>query len=333
MICLRPRSNPAGKAFPCGNCTNCRINLQKVWASRILLESYFHPQSTFITLTYNDEHVPTVDGVPQLWKPDVTRFIEKFRYLTREIKPPRYFFVGEYGAETWRPHYHAILFGHGLECETYVHQAWTDKDGEPIGFHQLGELTYDRAMYTAQYCMKKMTREGDPWLKGRLPEFSRPSKGIGLPAVGWLADTLGKSSLIQENEGFQLTGDELLIDNPRYGPALRLMGDVFNVVRIEGKMMPLGRYMRRKLRLALGLPECPRARAVALGRFDLTTGEILEENVPREWGPDQDISQINSPWRKHVEEEARKARSVEVEKRAEKAHRQQGLGLTTGGRI
>lgn len=272
---------------------------QKVWGTRIMLESYFHPYSLFGTLTYDDDHVPMCrDGVPQLHKPDTTRFIERLRYRTRNHMPLRYLVVGEYGSETWRPHYHFILFGHDASIEAEIADSWTDDDGKPMGFHQLGELNFDRALYTAQYCIKKMTRPGDEKLQGRLPEFMRCSTkpGLGEPAVGWLADTMGKR--FHDQDG-----------NIDYGPQLRLLGDVFNTVRIEGRIMPLGRYMRRKLRDALGLSQDPNERAYQLGRYDHGTGEIFDPNLPKEYHPQADLSDINSPWRRYAESQAAKAKA------------------------
>ena len=269
------------------------------------MESYFHPYSTFGTLTYDETHLPSVDGLPVLWKPDIVEFTEKLRYQTRHIKPLRYFIVGEYGTETWRPHYHYILFGlDPVQAEQAMSVAW------PKGFHQVAPLNFDRALYTAQYCLKKMTKPDDEKLQGRMPEFSRMSKGIGSPAIGWLADQMGKRFINERGE---------------YGPALKMQGDVFNTVRIEGRVMPLGRYMRRKLREALGLAEDARERAIQLGRFDHSTGEIYEDNVPKEYHPVADISDIRSPWRNHVEKEAHKAKAALAEAADAKAARQAEL--------
>ncbi len=41
---------------PCGQCQNCRINKQREWTGRILLEAQMYPISSFVTLTYADEH-------------------------------------------------------------------------------------------------------------------------------------------------------------------------------------------------------------------------------------------------------------------------------------
>lgn len=313
MWCLRPRTSH-DKPVPCGNCRFCRVQAQKIWGTRILLESYFYSHCTFGTLTYDDDHVPVADGMQMLWKPDIEAFIQKMRYRTRHHRPLRYFIVGEYGNDTWRPHYHFIFFGLDVfQTEEAVVRAWTDDEGKPIGFHQVSELNFDRALYTAQYCLKKMTKPDDEKLMGRLPEFSRMSKGIGTPAIGWLADAMGK---------------RFINDRGEFGPALKMQGDVFNTVRIEGRVMPLGRFIRRKLREALGLAEDPRERAIQLGRFNHSTGEVYEDNVPKEYHPVADLSDINSPWRRHVEKAASEARAALAEAADAKHYRQKELFRT-----
>lgn len=317
MHCLKPRTVSHDHVIPCGNCRFCRRRAQQVWGTRLLLESYFYPRSVFGTLTYDDDHVPRdADGVEQLHKPDITRFIEKFRYRTKHIRPPRYFIVGEYGDKTWRPHYHYIFFGHGVEIEQIVAASWTDEDDQPIGFHQIAELNFDRALYTARYCTKKLTRAEDERLKGRMPEFQRCSTkpGIGTPAIGWLADAISR-------------GIRGKTENPEdldYGPSLRLIGDVFNTVRIEGRLMPLGLYMRQKLREALGLSNDSRERAIQLGRFD-QNGEILEQEIPSDWSPVADLSDINSPWRRYAEKKASEAKAKIAQARSDKEQRQEHL--------
>lgn len=310
MKCRFPKQHHSG-FYPCGNCKNCRINLQRVWACRIQLESFYHPGSIFVTLTYDDDHVPMdPDGTPILSKPDFISFIEKIRYLTRSDRPLRYFGVGEYGSVTWRPHYHLVLFGLGLEAEPKITLAWSKVAGE--SFTEVAQLNPERSAYIAQYTLKKMTREGDDHLKGRPPEFAKMSTkpGIGFPAIGWLADALGKSSLIE---------------NGRYGPILCSMGDVFTHVRVNGRILPLGRYMRQKLRDNLGLSQDQRERAVQMGRFDADTGELFDEVIPTEFSPSLDINQANTPWRQYEEKQAHILAQARVDKLYDKAERQAQL--------
>lgn len=304
----------------CGRCKSCRLYARKVWAGRILLEAYYHPKSVFITLTYNDDNVPIVDGTPVLRYEDATRFLERLRFRTRSIQPLRYFLVGEYGETTWRPHYHLVVFGHGVEIEPLVNLAWTEAE-EHQGFTQVGPLTYDRALYIANYTVKKMTREGDPWLKGRPPEFARMSlkPGIGVPAIGWLADALGRQQLMEDG---------------KYTPLLKIRGDVFSTVRIQGKIFPLGRYLRTKLRQAMGLSDNPRDRALQLGRFTVD-GEIIEETETHSENhhPYQDLADASTPFYRQQFRALQADREAKAKAIEEKAERQSSLSLTTGGRI
>ena len=311
MHCITPREVAGGSVIPCGNCRFCRRKAQQVWGTRILLESYFYPHSVFGTLTYSDDNVPMYDGVLQLHKPDITTFLEKLRWQTRHMRPLRFFIVGEYGDETWRPHYHFILFGHDISVEPAIKAAWTNKSKQTMGLHQIAPLNFDRALYTARYCLKKMTREGDEKLQGRMPEFSRMSTkpGLGTPAIGWLADAMGKQFFVEGKPS----------------PLLKIHGDVFTTVRIEGRMMPIGNFLRSKLRQALGLSDDQRERAHQLGRFDSTTGEIFEETILRDFAPAADLADIRSPWRLYAEKEAAKAKAAKADEISKKLDRQATL--------
>ena len=125
--------------FPCGCCLPCRINNARTKQHRIMLEAKSHTNSAFITLTYNDEHLPfTLDGLTTLCKRDLQNY---FKRLRRKLKYEiRYFAVGEYGTkksdittfEGERPHYHAIVFGINQLDYEHISGAWKICD-EPIG--------------------------------------------------------------------------------------------------------------------------------------------------------------------------------------------------------
>ena len=76
----------------------------------------------FLTLTYNDDNLPSDVG---LHKDDLQRFFKRLRKAL-DTKKIRYFACGEYGDTTSRPHYHAIVFGLGLNeiDKKYVTDAW-----------------------------------------------------------------------------------------------------------------------------------------------------------------------------------------------------------------
>ena len=109
---------------PCGQCVGCRLDYSREWANRCMLELEQHQHAYFLTLTYNEEHVPIScyedeDGncLPalSLCKRDFQLFMKRWRkYFESDASdniPTRYFASLEYGSDSFRPHYHAIVFG------------------------------------------------------------------------------------------------------------------------------------------------------------------------------------------------------------------------------
>ena len=124
--------------LPCGHCLACRIARSREWASRIIHEMVYYEDTMFLTLTYNDDNLPSDVG---LHKDDLQRFFKRLRKAL-DTKKIRYFACGEYGDTTSRPHYHAIIFGLGLNeiDKKYVNDAWT------LGFSYFGTVTFNSAM-------------------------------------------------------------------------------------------------------------------------------------------------------------------------------------------
>lgn len=192
-----------------------------------MLEAQLHEFSSFWTLTYSDDYLPPgATLVPR----DLQLFLKRLRRLLPAGRPIRFFGVGEYGDDTWRPHYHLALFGlASIEVDT-VQAAWR------MGFCHGGELTLESAQYLAGYVTKKMTAKDDPRLAGRHPEFARMSlrPGIGAGAIPAIADAL----------------------NDTHGAAyVGRTGDVPAVLRHGSRQLPIGRYLRRRLRDEMGFAE------------------------------------------------------------------------------
>jgi len=203
---------------------------------RILLESLQQEDNSFVTLTYRPELQPR-DVDPralQLWLKRVRRSVAPIRL--------RYFGVGEYGAESWRAHYHVALFGMP-ECSAggtlYGRDGFSSRccsvcslvsASWGMGRIHVGTLTPHSAGYIAGYVTKKMTRADDDRLQGRRPEFARMSlrPGIGADATWELAD-----AHLQWCE-----------DAP----------DVATALRHGGRILPLGRYLTQRLRAQTGRP-------------------------------------------------------------------------------
>lgn len=245
MLCKAPFRNEFGE-FGCGQCLPCRINRRRIWTGRIVLESFSHAASSFVTLTYAD--TPR-DLQPRDWQ----LFMKRLR---KEYVPERlrYFAVGEYGDISFRPHYHVCLFGVAPIEGEVVARAWRH------GFVHMGELNHNSAQYCAGYVTKKMTKADDGRLDGRFPEFSRMSlrPGIGRLALDQIAEQF-----------FKDRGSKGLLSDM----------DVPREVRIEGKKYPLCRYTRSALRSLLGWSEktpIPVVRKMSVER-SLRTGADLND--------------------------------------------------------
>ncbi len=185
--------------IPCGRCTGCRLEHSRQWAVRCVHESQMHQENSFITLTYNDDHLPK-GGT--LVKSDFQNFMKRLRkhYLPKGTKRKiRYYMCGEYGEKTLRPHYHACLFGldfqdkklwttqneHRVYTSQELSSLWS-QDGESLGFSTIGQVTFQSAAYVARYIMKKITGDlAADHYRGRQPEYTTMSRRPGL-AKTWI---------------------------------------------------------------------------------------------------------------------------------------------------
>lgn len=158
-----------------------------------------HDENCFVTLTYSEDALPYGET---LHRPDFQKFMK--RLIKNTGVKIRLYYCGEYGDTTYRPHYHACLFGwrpndavlfsQSGEYPLYESPFLTKTWG--LGHATFGELTFDTAAYTARYVAKKITGAAaqdhyttvDPdtgEIFTRVPEFSGMSRrpGIGMP---WL---------------------------------------------------------------------------------------------------------------------------------------------------
>lgn len=226
MLCKAPYMLHGSIPTACGQCMPCRINRRRLWTHRIILESYTHPASCFVTLTYAPEHLPEGDTlVPR----DVELWMKRLRKAVSPLKI-RYFTVGEYGDETQRPHYHSAIFGLGSGDSETISRAWLK------GFVTVKGLGYESAAYIAGYVTKKMTAKDDHRLNGRHPEFARMSNrpGIGATSMKVVAQSF------ENHYGYKFIAET---------------GDVPHQLQHGQRKMPLGRYLRRILREEMGFIE------------------------------------------------------------------------------
>lgn len=193
-------------SLPCGQCIGCRLDQSRNWAIRCVHEAKLHEDNCFITLTYNDEHLPPSGS---LVKKHFQDFMKRLRHHGSDI---RVFWCGEYGDKNRRPHYHALLFNFDFSDKkvwkisksqfpiyrsALLESCWT------MGHSSVGALTFDSAAYVARYCTKKITGPAsdlhygakyceypstkllepgqvDPGRNPVLPEFAHPSSRLGV---------------------------------------------------------------------------------------------------------------------------------------------------------
>jgi len=198
-ISFKDETNSRGHRVPsiivkCGQCLGCRMERKRGWAIRAVHEAQMHEENSFLTLTYDNEHLPK-DGSVRVkdW--------QDFAKRVRKNKGPfRFFHCGEYGENTFRPHYHACMFGHDFHADRTKH---AQKGGHPLwisselselwgnGFCTIGSLSFDSAAYVAGYCVKTKTgKEANAYLErvnfatGEVttvkPEYATMSRNKGL---------------------------------------------------------------------------------------------------------------------------------------------------------
>ena len=181
--------------IPCGKCWACRLNYSAEWATRIMLESKKNDHNYFITLTYDDEHVPkNKHGFQVLVPNDTSAFIKSLRkpFERKGIKGIKYFLAGEYGPTTRRPHYHMILMHCPLDInqfyDTHIDSQFKEHWKSPEiekhwgkGMVDICAAEWSTAAYVARYCTKKIFDNTEEYKKRDMqPEFVRMSKGIGM---------------------------------------------------------------------------------------------------------------------------------------------------------
>jgi len=147
----------------CGRCIGCRLQRSLDWAGRLVHELRFHEESAFITLTYDEDHLPPGGSL------DIKHFQDFMKRLRRRLgyTKLRFFHAGEYGEKRGRPHYHAIIFGHSFFKDAYDvevsdrgDRTWQSpllNETWPVGINRVGSVSFESCAYVARYITKKIT--------------------------------------------------------------------------------------------------------------------------------------------------------------------------------
>jgi hypothetical protein len=185
-VSFSPQKNHSEMILPCGQCIGCRLERSRQWAIRCVHEAQMHDENSFITLTFDNEHL---DPKRSLRKDDFQKFMKRLRKKVHP-KKVRFFHCGEYGDETSRPHHHACIFGYAFPDK----EPWSMSNGMvlyrskeleklwPFGNSLIGDVTYESAAYVARYVMKKQTGNGGYFEYGAYCKYPRELKtGIQAP--------------------------------------------------------------------------------------------------------------------------------------------------------
>ncbi len=164
-------SNGTKTPVSCKQCTGCRQEYSRQWALRNMHEASLWLNNIFITLTYDNEHLPE-HGT--LVKKDFQNFIKRLRKQLKGHKI-KYYACGEYGSITIRPHYHFIMFNlpiQWIQDPEIVAQVWTH------GHVRVDPCNTGTIRYVTGYVISGKT-EPLTDCDDRLPNFSIMSKHLG----------------------------------------------------------------------------------------------------------------------------------------------------------
>lgn len=226
-------------SVPCGKCVGCQKDRAKVWSMRLMAEYKTSINAYFITLTYDEEHLPKNN---QVNKKELQKFFKSLKDFYRynfNYFGIRYFAVGEYGSNSWRPHYHFIVYNIPLDStdfelfnikvpkndflfrlrereqsssgvlfeSLFLRKLWNK------GINRIGRVSIESCSYVARYCNKKINRDID--IKKALesinfqPEFMICSKNLG---KNWYLQNT--ENLLNNN--LKMTFQGKIVGVPRY---------------------------------------------------------------------------------------------------------------------
>lgn len=211
----------------CGKCIGCRLERSKEWASRCVHESRLWDSNLFLTLTYDDAHLPknmslVSKHLQDFWKrlrswvfsPTGLGRVPEKEFVdgaNRVVNGIRYFACGEYGDTSKRPHYHAIVFNLDLPDKIPYKRSF---DGSQLyisntlnalwghGYCVIGAVTFQSCAYVARYVTKKIYGLSAPEHYGdREPEFCRSSNRPGIGANWFIkyADEVARNGFVLIN--------------------------------------------------------------------------------------------------------------------------------------
>lgn len=240
--------------LPCGKCLGCRLDWSFGWGVRIVHETKMHKASSFVTLTYDNDHLPEFGTlVPEHLQAFHKRLHNRMRYARGY--GIRWYGCGEYGDLNKRPHYHSILFGMDFPDKKYYsvnkrgEKLYTSKMLDEVwgmGACKIGEVTFDSAQYVANYHLKRvdgdmreaghyLVYDADGVIHERVPEFGHMSRNPGIGASYY------------EKYGAEIRTHDTIIMKGREVPSLRYYDQKFEKLDPVGYALTLEKRRDKRL--------------------------------------------------------------------------------------
>lgn len=217
--------------IPCGKCKGCLKDYVQSWSDRCTFESQtIGAPSAFVTLTYNDEHLPKDKSVHASECSDFNKRLRRnFDYYSKERRKIKMFWTSEYGSEDFRPHYHYLIFGFDPQSSLDMHcldKAWSLKK-ESLGFFTADYLTPARIRYSMKYVNKEFNVDYYEDLEKRrlAPLFHSCSNGIGFD---WFMQHIDH---IIKHQGYVVNGKVRPL-NRYYADLFRLIDDSKSLYKV-----------------------------------------------------------------------------------------------------
>lgn len=223
-----PITGPDGNVIyvGCGRCPVCRKRRSNDWFVRLKYELQNSESAYFVTLTYDDDHLPwqeieyfvdkdghycspsrysfyhksrldvsgyvhVSDFFPCLNKVDVQLFVKRLRKRLG-YTGIKYFLCSEYGPNTLRPHYHAVFYN--LPCTNDARGLYDLQklisDCWTKGFVSVAKVNDNRLRYLSKYCTAQTYLPPVYYSAPELKPFSLMSKGLGKCFVELFPETV-----------------------------------------------------------------------------------------------------------------------------------------------
>lgn len=272
--------------MPCGKCSPCRKTAGRNKAILAQKEGLTHEKSCFITLTYRTENLPAGGALDRShWQAFAKRFRERLRDYGHP--PIRFFYCGEYGTKSLRPHFHALVYGYDFSADRKRFKGsgertlYRSRELESLwtfGHSSIGSVTYASAAYVASYIVKKSTKHAERIKLANLPpEFARGSNYLGrawlrkfykdvYPGAGKSSIRIGNARVPPPKQFDRYLSE---IDPARYADVLKKRRFDLAEKKAETVDLPIGEWLDR-------MKEVKRARKARQYNDDLKIERSLQ---------------------------------------------------------